>query len=580
MERTTFLHHYRIRVRDDGTPYELNGDGATSYEAVDERTGEPVSLKLIAADSIDPTVRNQFEEQALMAQKLRHINVAKVVDFGREADDFVYVSERLPGETLEDWVRSHGPMPIDAALRVAEQIVSVLSSASFHKLPLPSIAPADIIIIPGQTPEGTWPLVKVTNVGLPPLTTRTDPETTKSDTLTPAAATEGTAVVHQTAVPTTDIGSEISSLGATLYFALTGVTLASDTRHSPPKLSRLPKSLRVFLAKLWHPNPDKRPKDLVVLAEMIRQCLLRFERRREFADRYGIPYRRAIARPVKPRPARLLRWALAAGLLLLIAAVVAAALFPDTISSIVHGNRSTKDIGVLVGVPDSSSQTAAQNASTTGGPSATSHTAPAAPVVAQAPMSSKDSKEASTDVASQSANSPAPSGNQPPVNAAADSNSPQVRSQDVNGQIASDQTSSGQTQTAPADAPPPVSANVSPQTSSGEETKSQAHVDSGAESSAASSSRKTKNVASSRRTHVNPSLSEDLPQRGTRSVRARVVGITSDGRLILRLPSGRTGIVAPDSESEFVPRRHRRAVREPDETFGPPPQFGPDFPDD
>src|SRR5678815_4892160 len=57
-------------------------------------------------------------------------------------------------------------MPADATLRVAEQIVSVLSSVSFHKLPYPPVEPQDIIIVPGQTPEGGWPLVKVTNFGL------------------------------------------------------------------------------------------------------------------------------------------------------------------------------------------------------------------------------------------------------------------------------------------------------------------------------------------------------------------------------------------------------------------------------
>jgi hypothetical protein len=62
----------------------------------------------------------------------------------------------------------------------------------------------------------------------------------------------------------------------------------------------------------------------------------------------------------------------------------------------------------------------------------------------------------------------------------------------------------------------------------------------------------------------------------------RMVGITSDGRLIYRLPSGRTRIVAPDSdEGEFVPRRHRRVFIDRDEVFAPPPRFAPDyFPDD
>jgi hypothetical protein len=65
-------------------------------------------------------------------------------------------------------------------------------------------------------------------------------------------------------------------------------------------------------------------------------------------------------------------------------------------------------------------------------------------------------------------------------------------------------------------------------------------------------------------------------------MRGRVVGITSDGRLILRLPSGRTAIVAPDSEQDqVIPRRHRRANIERDEMFAPPPRFEPDyFPND
>ena len=47
------------------------------------------------------------------------------------------------------------------------------------------------------------------------------------------------------------------------------------------------------------------------------------------------------------------------------------------------------------------------------------------------------------------------------------------------------------------------------------------------------------------------------PRGRTGSVRSRVMGITSDGRLILRLPSGRTAIVAPDDE-ESTPRHRNR----------------------
>jgi serine/threonine protein kinase len=170
MERTIFLQHYRVCLRSDGSPRELSRDGAAiTYEAVDERTREPVDLKLIPLESIDADLRGRLEEQARAAQQLRHVNVAKVFDFGREGGDLVCISEHLPGETLAAWVAAHGPMPAEAVLRVAEQIVSVLSSASFHKLSFPPIQPSDIIVVPGQTPEGSWPLVKLINFGLPAL---------------------------------------------------------------------------------------------------------------------------------------------------------------------------------------------------------------------------------------------------------------------------------------------------------------------------------------------------------------------------------------------------------------------------
>src|SRR5207302_3956296 len=71
MERTIFLQHYRVRLRSGGTPRELSrDDAAITYEAVDERSGDPVDLKLIPVETIDSGVREQLEEQARAAQML------------------------------------------------------------------------------------------------------------------------------------------------------------------------------------------------------------------------------------------------------------------------------------------------------------------------------------------------------------------------------------------------------------------------------------------------------------------------------------------------------------------------------
>src|SRR6266446_984418 len=212
MERTIFLQHYRVCLKSDGSPREISRDGAAiTYEAVDERTREAVDLKLIPLESLEPGVREQLEEQARLAQSLRHINIAKVLDFGREGGDLVCISEHLPGETLAAWVANHGPMAADAVLRVAEQIVSVLSSASFHKLTFPPIQPSDIIVVPGQTPEGSWPLVKLINFGLPALASSPQLQTEHSQTREEASTAEQFAYSEQLAHGTTDLRSEIYS---------------------------------------------------------------------------------------------------------------------------------------------------------------------------------------------------------------------------------------------------------------------------------------------------------------------------------------------------------------------------------
>jgi hypothetical protein len=693
MERTIFLQHYRICLRSDGTPRELSRDGAAiTYEAVDERSSEPVDLKLIPLQNIDPDVPGQLEDQARAAQNLRHVNIAKVFDFGREGGDLVCISEHLPGETLAAWVAAHGPMAGDAALRVAEQIVSVLSSASFHKLPFPPIQPSDIIVVPGQTPEGTWPLVKLINFGLPAVASSPHLQAEDSGTREEASSAEQFANSERLAPGTTDIRSEIYSLGATLYFLLTGVALSADALHRSPKFSGFPKALRALLARMLHRNPDHRPKDLVVLAEMIRECLLKIERRRALADKYGIPYRTTIPRRLEARPARLLRIALPVAALLLATAVIAALLFSEPIGRIMHGTPETKKVGVLIGVPESSPPQAVQNASTTTAPAtvasqeaksalpngsqngsqpaenaATASNSPqvATPDIQQtqtlnaqsqptasnaseptspqpiaegssssagetkssakpdeaaqsgtASQSSSHTKKKSVasaskraretkkvgvvigvpessppqavqnagtaapaTVASQEANPAVPNGSQPPENAVVASNQPQAASPDIQ----QTQTLNAQSQTtAPNASEAPSPPAVAETSSSADETKPSSKPDDTtppATASESSSHSKKKSIAStSRRARGPQGFSEDSPQRRAGSVRARVVGITSDGRLVLRLPSGRTAIVAPDAEQgEFMPRRHRRTVIERDEMFARPPRFEPDY---
>ncbi|PYK34061.1 MAG: hypothetical protein DME54_09700 [Verrucomicrobia bacterium] len=478
MERTTFLEDYRIRTHRDGTPIELRRSGtAVTYEAADERAGETVALTTIPIESVDPAAQQQFEEHGRALQRLRHINIVKLLDFGREGENFVCVSDYLQGTTLAAWVGQHGPMPPDATLRMAEQVVSVLSSANFHKLAYPAIQPSNIIVVPGTTPEGTWPLIKLTDLGLLGFKDETG-ITEKDEESFPTAGT-------------VDFRSQIYSLGATMYFLLTGSALSTPVR--PRQLRVFPKPLRALLSQMLRRNPDQRPKDPVALAEMIRQCLLKTERRERFARRFGIPLIAKIPRTTPQRPRRLRRVALAASALIVLAAVIAVFLFPQRIGGI--WRKSALAFG----------EQSPPNTST-----ATSSGQAASPNVQQAQTSS-----AQPEATASPANSPGESPNTPATTA---ENSTQVNA-----------------------TPPPA-----------------------ADTDQTGPRSKKKRVASS--------------QGRAGSTRARMIGITSNGRLIYRLPSGRTRVIAPDGEEEeSVPRRHRRAFIERDETFMPAQPFEPNF---
>jgi len=276
-----------------------------------------------------------------------------------------------------------------------------------------------------------------------------------------------------------------------------------------------------------------------VLGEMIRSCLLKIERRFALADRYGIPLRTTIRPPTHARPRPLLRAALAFGALFVAAAMVAAVLFPESVGVFLHQPRATKSIGVLVGVPESSPAPATvQNPST-----------PVAPAT----------------VLSQAANTTMALANRPAAESAAAPNSSQTPMADLR----QDQTSNGKPQVDPTQ-------DAVAASSPGAVPESSAESGAAAVPPKASQAAQPPTTAESSLRSKKKRVASTSPRQG--SMRVRMLGITSDGRLIYRLPSGRTRIVAPDSdENQSLPRRHRRSIIQRDQIFAPPPQYGPDY---
>ena len=398
-------------------------------------------------------------------------------------------------------------------------------------------------------------MVKVTNFGLPAVMPQREPQLSESDVPGNPGVND-----QQFSEPTDDIRAEIYSLGVTVYFLLTGIALSEEALQRGPKFSGFPKPLRILLGRLLHRDPDQRPKDLLVVTEMIRQSLGKIERRRTRSDRYGIPLNTSVPRPREARPRRLVRTAAVVGVLFLLAAAIAPVVFPDSIGKLVRDIQKPKQVGVLVGVPDSSPGASQPTTQVT---RSTSTSPPA--VVSSQPVNPTVATE--TPALANAATTPNPFHVSP-----ADVQQAQIANAQSQGAASTNAAENS------AAAPPDTAASTdTPATSSAQANTEPPPAT--ANQSAAQG--KKKSVASTAKRATSPrSLAADSARGRTHSVRSRVTGITSDGRLILRLPSGRTAIVAPDEE-ESVPRHRNRANIDRDQMFGPPPGFGSDnFPDD
>jgi serine/threonine protein kinase len=357
MGPATFSKHYCVCIQQDGTPREISRLGSVvTYKAIDYRSGRPVELQVIPLTSVDQSAREQFQEQARSAQKLDHVNIAKVFAVGVEDEHIVFVSEYLQGETADAWVVAHGPMDPDAVLRVGLQVVSALAAAMFHSLTHRSIQPSNLMIVPGTTAEGEWPLVKLLNFGLAGL--KLYSEGSEPRELAPPISPQF-ASPEQLQDRIVDFRSEIFSLGATMCFLLTGaVPLAGVPNKAGiaervlPSVRQIPRPLRKVLSHMLRHNPEERPQDPVVFAEELRNCLQKVGHREIISRRSVVPITAGFDSEIEGAPNRLRPIALAIAAFLLTAGVLAAVLMPERWQSLLHPRRDISALGIPVGVPE------------------------------------------------------------------------------------------------------------------------------------------------------------------------------------------------------------------------------------
>jgi serine/threonine protein kinase/sugar lactone lactonase YvrE len=146
--------HYRITDR-------LGGGGmGVVYRAEDVKLGRTVALKFLPPElTRDPEAKHRFEREAKAASQLDHPNICTVYDFGEADDGQMYLAMACyDGESLHDKV-ARGPMPLDEALPIVEQIARGLGKAHASGIVHRDIKPDNVIV----TRDG---VVKILDFGL------------------------------------------------------------------------------------------------------------------------------------------------------------------------------------------------------------------------------------------------------------------------------------------------------------------------------------------------------------------------------------------------------------------------------
>lgn len=251
LERGTLLNNrYRI--------IEILGQGGMGsiYRAIDENLGVEVAVK----DNFFTTEEyaRQFKREAIILANLRHPNLPRVTDhFVISGQGQYLVMDFIEGEDLRQRMERIGTLPEDEVITIGAAVCDALSYLGSRNPPVihRDLKPGNVRI----TPQGEIYLV---DFGL--AKTMHDVHTTATGA---RAMTPGYSPPEQYGTARTDQRSDIYSLGATLYAALTnlipedGLARAMDQAELTPlrKLNpRISRRLASVIEKSLRVRPDER----------------------------------------------------------------------------------------------------------------------------------------------------------------------------------------------------------------------------------------------------------------------------------------------------------------------------------
>jgi serine/threonine protein kinase len=189
------------------------GGMGSVYRGRHRSSGQTVAVKVIAAGLEDDLEALQrFEQEFRVASKLLHPNIVQVLDFGRTPETMFLVMEYINGPSLGRRIDDSGPLPEAEAVALITQVAQALDYAHRHWMIHRDVKPDNVLLRGSRQ-------VKLTDFGLVK-------DVVGDRQLTEPLARLGTthfmAPEQSYDAKRVDHRSDIYSLGATLYMAVTG----------------------------------------------------------------------------------------------------------------------------------------------------------------------------------------------------------------------------------------------------------------------------------------------------------------------------------------------------------------------
>lgn len=226
------------------------------YRATDERSGRTVAVKVLdRAFMRTESVIRRFEREADLLRRLAHPHIVTALEFAQYQGRHYLVTEYLGEQTLEALLAQTGPLPIDRAFALFEQMCQPLSFAHSHQIIHRDIKPANIFVLPGS---GGGEQVKLIDFGL-----AQDLSAGQPSLLGQISGTVAYMAPEQSAGQAVDARTDLFALATVFYEMITGRFPGQAAYQTPGELQPgLNDTLEIVLSKARSHAPADRYPDV------------------------------------------------------------------------------------------------------------------------------------------------------------------------------------------------------------------------------------------------------------------------------------------------------------------------------